>query len=356
MIELADVLARHWPAYEQTFGAQILPSHRAAVEAILACRTPGLGGQLYGCAPCGQVHYAYHSCGHRACPRCGHDDASDWIEAQKTRLLPGVAYFLVTFTVPSELRAPIRSHQKEGYGLLFRESAGALQDVANHPKHLGAQLGLLGVLHTWTRQLMYHPHIHWVVAGGGLREDGLQWKRVPSADYFLPERVLAARFRTRLKEAWQRALPGPYASVPSSVWRRGWVADIVAVGPGESALKYLSQYVYRTALGRDRIVGDAGGRVTFTYRESDSGATKLATVSAEEFLRRFLQHVLPSGFQRVRSYGWLAPAAKARREKIEALLDWRRPGSPAKAPSAPPCCPRCQQPMRLLGRLPRAPP
>jgi hypothetical protein len=285
-----------------------------------------------------------------------HDDATDWIEAQKTRLLPGVPYFLVTFTVPEALRAPLRSHQKEGYGLLFRESAGALQDVADNPKHLGAQLGMLGLLHTWTRQLVYHPHVHWVVAGGGLRADGLQWVRVKSAEFFLPERVLAARFRTRLREAFERAHPDWLTNVPASTWRSGWVVDIVAVGSGASALQYLSAYVYRTALGPGRIVRDDGGRVTFTYRESDTGETKRATVSGEEFVRRFLQHVLPRGFQRVRYYGWLAPAATARREKIEALLDWKRPAPPAKQPGAPPRCPRCQQPMRWVADLPRAPP
>jgi hypothetical protein len=355
MIELADVLARHWPAYEQQFGAQILPSHRAAVAAILACRTATLGGQLYGCGQCGQVHYAYHSCRHRACPRCGHNDATAWIEQQKTRLLPGVPYFLVTFTVPEELRPVLRSHQKEGYALLFAESAATLQDVAANPKHLDAQLGLLGVLHTWGRQLQYHPHIHHVVAGGGLTEDGLQWKRIPNAAYLLPEPVLAARFRTRMKAALQQR-PALWAAVPASAWRQGWVVDCLAVGSGESALKYLAAYVVHTALSSQRIVRDIGGCVTFTYRESDTGATKALTVEADEFLRRFLQHVLPKGFQRVRYFGWLAPAAKKRRARIEQLLRWRRPAPPGRVPVPVPECPRCRQPMVWVGRLPRGPP
>ena len=167
-VRLAAVLDRHWPEYQRRHGGHLLPSHRAAVTAIQRCRTPQLGGQLYRCA-CGQVHYAYHSCGHRACPQCGHADATAWLGRQKTRLLPGVPYFLVTFTVPAELRALIRSHQKELYSWLFRESAATLQEVAAQPKHLGAELGLLGVLHTWSRQLVYHPHVHYVVAGAGLR-------------------------------------------------------------------------------------------------------------------------------------------------------------------------------------------
>jgi len=352
MIDLAEVLARHWPSYERTHGSQLLPSHRAAVAAIQSCRTSQRGGHLFRCESCARSHYAYHSCGHRACPKCGHAEATEWIAHQKTRLLP-VPYFLVTFTVPSALRALIRSQQKELYGRLLRESAAAMQEVASREKHLGAQLGLLGVLHTWSRQLIYHPHVHFVVAGGGLTEDGLRWKRVKSPDFFLPTRVLARRFRTRLKQALQQNHPREFASLPSGLWRQDWVVDCQAVGRGESALKYLSAYVYRTALGSQRIVRDQNGQITFTYRDRDSGQTRITTVSADEFLRRFLQHVLPSGFQRVRYYGWLAPAAKARRARIEALLDWKRPAPPESPPSPPPTCPHCHQPMVWVRELPR---
>ena len=367
MIELAEVLARHWPAYEQKFGARILPSHRAAVEAILSCRTAALGGELFRCQTCGRDHYAYHSCGHRACPKCGQDDATDWIERQKRRLLP-VPYFLVTFTVPEPLRDLIRSHQKELYALLFRESAATMQEVAAREKYLGAELGMLGVLHTWSRQLIYHPHVHYVVGGGGLSEDRLRWVRSKSSEFFLPEKVLAARFRNRLNQALRTGWPGHYRQLPASVWRVNWVVDIIAVGSGETALKYLSAYVYRTALGAQRIVRDDGRAVTFRYRDSnkprgspaalrgEDGQSKLATVSAEEFLRRFLQHVLPAGFQRVRYYGWLSAAARSKWERIEALLDWKRPEPPIAKPKEPPLCPQCRQPMLWIERLARAPP
>ena len=162
MIPLAEVLRRHWPAYERQFGADILPSHRRAVQCILACRTRALGGELYRCPDCGTDHFVFHSCNHRACPQCGNADATDWIEHQKLKLLP-VPYYLVTFTVPEGLRAWLRSNQKLGYALLLRESAETLQDVARQPKYLGAQLEALSVLHTWGRQLQYHPHVHCVV-------------------------------------------------------------------------------------------------------------------------------------------------------------------------------------------------
>ena len=352
---LAAVLARHWPAYQRRWGRHLLPSHRAAVAAIRRCRTPQSGGQLYRC-DCGAVHYAYHSCGHRACPQCGHADATAWLARQQTRLLPGVPYFLVTFTVPAELRGLIRAHQKPLLALLFRESAATLQEVAAQSRHLGAELGMLGVLHTWSRQLIYHPHIHYVVAGAGLSADGLRWRRVKSADFFLPERVLARRLRQRLRLALARAHPQWLAALPSTVWRTDWVVDGIAVGAGASALKYLSAYVYRTALGNDRILADDARGVTFRFRRSDNGRWQTLTLAPAEFLRRFLQHVLPRGFQRVRSYGWLAPAAKVRWQRIEALLDWHRPAPPPVTPVPPPECPRCHQPMIVVHRLPRAPP
>lgn len=366
MLPLAQVLARHWPAYQRRGGAPVLPSQRRAVQAIRACHTPALGGHRYQCAACGREHFAYHSCRHRACPQCGHADATHWIAQQKTRLLPGVPYFLVTFTVPAELRALIRAHQRDLYARLFRESAATLQDVAAQEKYLGAELGMLGVLHTWTRQLIYHPHVHYVVAGAGLSADGSRqsrtkadewrWRRGKSADFFLPSKVLARRFRHRLRRALVRHHPTLAAGVPAAAWRKEWVVDCTAVGTGAAALKYLSAYVYRTAIASTRIVADDERGVTFRYRDRDAGGWRTTTVAPAEFLRRFLQHVLPAGFQRVRYYGWRASAAKAKWERILALLDWRPPAPPERRPLPPPPCPHCRQPLQLIRRVPRAPP
>jgi hypothetical protein len=363
LIPLAEVLRRHWPAYARKFGARLLPSHRRAVAALLSCRTPALGGQRYRCA-CGKEHFAYHSCNHRACPQCGHADATEWLDRQRRRLLP-VPYYLVTFTVPQALRALIRSHQKVCYPRLLRESAGALQDVARDHKDLGAELGMLAVLQTWTRDLRYHPHVHCVVPGGGLSGNGLRWVRLRSAtarpvrpkqpDYFLPQRVLALRFRTRLKAALQRDHPQLLAQIPPAVWRQDWVADVQPVGRGEGALKYLAAYVYRTAFSAQRILADDGRHVTFGWRDNQ-GTNRTTRLPAERFLHRYLQHVLPKGLQRVRYFGWLSPAARARFERIAALLDWRAPVLVVRAPLPPPLCPGCKKPMILIGRLPRAPP
>jgi len=353
VISLAEVLRRHWPAYERKFGARLLPSHRRAVRAILSCRTPALGGQLFGC-DCGHREFVYHSCNHRACPRCGHADATQWLEHQRRRLLP-VPYFLITFTVPEQLRKIIRSHQNSFYPLLLEESARALLDVGRDHKNLGAQLGLLAVLQTWARDLHYHPHVHCVVPGGGLSHDHLRWVRPKQHDYFLPQAALALRFRTRLKQVLQREHPELFVQIPPRVWSLRWVADVQPVGSGEPALKYLAAYVYRTALSAERIVADDGTHVTFTYRDN-TGQNHSMRLTGQKFLHRFLQHVLPRRLQRVRYFGWLSPAAKTRFNRIRALLH----APPPPPPSAPvlfaPQCTCCHKPMLLIGHLARSPP
>jgi len=352
VLSLAEVLRRHWPEYERQFGAQILPSHRRAIQAILACRTGALGGEVYRCADCCTDHFVYHSCNHRACPQCGHADASDWIARQKLKLLP-LPYYLITFTVPEGLRAWLRSHQKLGYSLLLKESAGTLQDVASRDKYLGAQLGILSVLHTWGRQLQFHPHVHCVVPAGGLREDGLRWCRPKSPDFFLPHMVLRDRFRNRLKAALKDQ---PDASqIPALVWRQKWVVDVQPVGSGEPALKYLSAYVYRTALGSQRILKEEEGQVTFNYKASEDQQWHTLTLAAPEFIRRFLQHSLPSGFQRVRHYGWLSAAAHTRWERILALLDWTVAPHQPPTPKPAPLCPRCGAQLLWMATLIRSP-
>jgi len=349
-VRLAEILAAHWPDYAAYFGRLIPPEQRAAVRALLRCRTPALGGQRHRCA-CGREHFAYHSCNHRACPRCGQDDAAAWLAQQRTRLLP-VPYFLVTFTVPEELREPIRAARKLWYGALLRESAGALQDLAADPKYLGAELGLTAMLQTWTRDLRYHPHVHLLVPGGGLTANRLHW--VPKDEFLVPQVKLAARFKGRLKAWLKQAEPELFRQVPAKVWWLKWVVDVQPVGSGEAALNYLAKYLCQPPLREHQLErADATG-VTFRYRTND-GTVQRATVSGREFLRRVLQHVLPKGFQRVRHYGWRGAAAKAKWARILALLDWRPPLLVPPAPLPPPKCPGCGQTMFLLGTLPRAP-
>ena len=350
---LAEILTAHWRAYAAKFGRWLPDEQRAAVRAIRRCRTPGLGGQLYRCA-CGKEHFAWHSCNHRACPRCGREDAAAWLEQQRTRLLP-VPYFLVTLTVPAELREPIRVAMKLWYGALLKEGAGALQDLAAQPKHLGAELGVTALLQTWTRDLRYHPHVHLLVPGGGLTANQLRWVRVPDPQFFLPQVKLAARFKGRLKAWLQAEQPELFARVPAKVWWVKWVADLQPVGSGEAALKYLATYLCRPPLHESQLESWDAQTVTFRYREN-GGAQNHGTVSGPEFVRRFLQHVLPKGFQRVRHYGWLGAAAHAKRARIAALLDWTAPALVLPAPAPPPKCPGCGNVMILIGAVARKPP
>ena len=354
MPDVAEIFRVVWPGYLAKFGRLIPPEQRAAARAILRCRTPALGGQLYRCDQ-GHHHYTYHSCNHRACPKCGYDDNAQWLARQLARLLP-VPYFLVTFTVPEQLREPIRAAMTLWYGALLKESAGALQDLAAQSRHLGAELGLTSVLQTWTRDLRYHPHVHVLVPGGGLSADGLHWRRFKDPDYLLPDKTLSARFKGRLKAWLQTQQPELFKQVPPKVWWLKWMMQIKPVGSGAPALKYLATYVSRGPIHPSRIRSWDGSRMSFRYRDGD-GLEQTSFVTGEEFVRRLLQHVPPKGFQRVRHYGWLAAAAKAKRQRILALLDWRPPlPEPSTVKLQPILCPCCGKPMRLIGTLPRSPP
>jgi hypothetical protein len=351
-VSVAAVLTAHWPAYRAQFGKLIPAEHSAAVRALRRCRTPALGGSRYRCA-CGREHFAYHSCNHRACPRCGRDDAAVWLAQQRARLLP-VPYFLVTLTVPEQLREPIRAAMKPWYGALLKEGAGALQDLAADPKHLGAELGITAMLQTWTRDLRYHPHVHLLVPGGGLTRNQLRWVRLKDGQFLVPQVKLAARFKGRLQAWLQADEPGLWRAVPAKVWWMKWVADVQPVGSGAAALKYLAHYLVKPPLHDTQLERWDEHRVTYRYRDH-AGAQQDCTVSTSEFVRRFLQHVLPQGFQRVRHYGWLGAAAQAKRERIQALLDWQASEPVKVAPLPPPRCPCCGKPMVLIGTLPRAP-
>lgn len=362
MPALADIVRRHAPEYLQRFGAKVPAAHLAALRAIARCRTPSNGGHRYRCTHCAAEHFVFHSCHHRACPQCGAPEAHVWLERQRERLLP-VPYFLVTFTIPGALRTVFRSHQRLCYRLLFAASTAALQEVAAQPRLLGAKLGFLGVLHTWTRQLLYHPHVHFIVPGGGLRADELKWRKCHTTKagepYLLPVHVLSRRFRQLLKESLQAEDPALFATLAAPVWSCEWVVHSQAAGSGHAALGYLARYVARTALSNARLLKDENHQITFGYTESATGAEKTCALEANEFLRRFLQHVLPSGFQRIRHFGWLHPRANQRFLRVQTLLAvplvFRDPIS-----IEPPLhlrCPRCAQfTLRLIGRLPRAPP
>jgi hypothetical protein len=342
---------------------------REVLKRMLACRTPDLGGQLFRCPDCSGFHYRYHSCNDRHCPQCGQTDADQWLRSQQARLLLPVPYFLLTFTVPQELRHFIRSHQKIALDLLFACSAQALQELAANPRRLGAHLGMLGVLHTWSRTLIYHPHIHYLVPGGGLSPDQRRWIGA-RRKFLLPVKPLGAHFRTLFKTHLQEQHPDLFKEIPAKVWKRHWNVDSRAAGSGHNALLYLSRYVFKTATSNRKVVLLPGGKLRWHYRESETGRDASIDLEAQELLRRFLQHILPRGFTRVRTFGWLHPAAKIRANRVRALLHqapllssqeqqtWDPPTDPdlpsPQPEAAPtfcrePLCPRCHRPMLLVG-------
>lgn len=328
-----------------------------------------MGGRLFRCPDCSGFHYRHHSCNDRHCPGCGGTDADAWLERQRGRLLLPVPYFLVTFTVPEEIRRFIRSNQRVALDLLFACSARAMQELAAHPRRLAGQLGMLGVLHTWSRTLIYHPHIHYLVPAGALSLDGRTWKGA-RRNYLLPVKPLGARMRTLFKKTLKKEHPELFAHVPAKVWKRHWNVDSRPAGSGENALRYLSRYVFKTATGNRDMEQLSDGTVGWRYRESGTGIQRELRLQPMEFMGRFLQHVLPRGFARVRTFGWLHPAAKIRGNRVRALLGrkptltqaekqaWLPPDDnpdnferdPETKPPPVPLCPRCQTPLRLLGR------
>lgn len=364
-----EVLLRWGPAYLDRHASAMPARQRQILRKILACRTPQQGGSLYRCAPCKRWHYAYHSCNDRHCPQCGEADTQDWLKQHSQLLLP-VTYFMVTFTLPDPLRAWVRSNPKLGYRLLFATTARALQDLAGNPKRLGAALGLLAILHTWTRTLIFHPHIHYLVPGGGLSPDQRQWLS-KGRKFFLAKGPLADHFRTLFKRALAKAAPHVLNLVPSIVWKQRWVVKVISVGSGHDALAYLSRYIFKTATGNRRVLELADGRLRWPYRHSRTKRWDHINLTPQELIRRFLQHVLPAHFHRVRLLGWLHPSGRTKLNRVRALLHqsphltpaeraaWQLPEETltpvdeletSPPPILTPLCPECRQPMTLVAR------
>jgi hypothetical protein len=358
MPSVAEVVRRYGPAYLERFGDRMPAAHRKVLGAIAGCRTGELGMTIYRCEDCGKMHAVGRSCGDRHCPTCQRDKAEAWPAGQVDRLLP-CPYFLVTFTLPAELRGVARSHQRAVYGALFAASSAALRALMADPKHLGADRpGSFGALHTWGRALEYHPHVHYVVPGGGLSAAGDRWLATRPG-FLVPVRALSLVFRAKSRDLLRDA--GLLGQVDPAAWRRDWVVHCQPAGDGRRSLRYLAPYVFRVAIGDHRIVSCDDGRVTFTYRKVGSNRRRPMERDAMEFLRRFLQHVLPPGFPKVRHYGFLSPAASASLGLVRWLIAlWAgrtyvlRPArDEAVAPSpGGPRCPACGGRLVRLGFVP----
>jgi len=373
-LEVADIFRRHGEAYRQAHAGHLSRTQRRIMGAIEACRTARLGGHIERCADCGLVRIAYNSCRNRHCPKCQGPARAAWLAERQAELLP-VPYFHVVFTLPPSAAEIAFQNKAAVYAILFRAAAEALSTIAADPRHLGAEIGFIGVLHTWGQNLQHHPHVHYLVPGGGLSSDGTRWVSCRPG-FFLPVRVLSRLFRQlfleKLGAAFEAGKLGFFGALagladPAMFVRRlavlrrlEWVvyAKRPFAGP-EAMLAYLGRYTHRVAIANSRLVALAGGEVSFRWRDyRHHNKNKVMTLAAEEFIRRFLLHALPDGFHRIRHYGFLANHQRA--DKLALCRELL--AEPARVPTGerPEChqlaadrCPCCGGRMEPLGVVPR---
>jgi hypothetical protein len=378
VLEVADIFRFHGPAWRQT--AHLSLAQLQVMSAIEQCRTGALGGHVLRCSGCAKLEVSYNSCRNRHCPKCQASAAHRWLEARSEDLLP-VEYYHVVFTLPAPISAIAWYNKRVIYGLLFDIAAETLRTIAADPKHLGADIGATLVLHTWGSALTHHPHVHGIVPGGGLSANGERWIACRPG-FFLPVRVLSRLFRRRFLEALTDAHQrgrlqffGDYAQLADRAAFAQWLAPLRAsewfvyakrpfAGP-EAVLAYLSRYTHRVAISNQRLLAFDGQRVSFRwkdYRQKGRTRYKAMTLESSEFMRRFLLHVLPAGFHRIRHYGLLAnPVRRANLVKIRTLLGVARklcPSSHDAVVADQPIfiCRHCGAPMLVIDILTRTAP
>jgi hypothetical protein len=378
-VELADVVRRFGGAYRSQYGRVMMPSHKRALADIAACCTKQLGGRLYRCDDCTESFWVFHCCRNRACQKCHGKQTQQWLAKRQLELLP-CDYYHAIATVPSELRDVFRRHQKLMYGLLMRVSAEAVRELCADKRHLGALPGILSVLHTWNGQLHYHCHVHMLITGGGVSSDGEHWE--PARGKFLvPVHVLSRKIAAKFRDALKKQKPELFATISAAAWRREWVSFCKHYGRGNDAvLNYLSRYVFRTAISNARILDMDDTHVTFRWKDRDSDTWRTVRLPGVEFLRRFLQHVLPRGFHKVRYYGLWHSSKRDLSSRAWLLLMLQNPidasvpmtianlldllsqpcededlKNPDDDDRSRPCCPHCGSARTtLLGELPRS--
>ena len=370
-LEVADIFRAHAGDFLDVSGGAVSFAKKNVLHDLVACRTAALGGHSYTCSEaCGYERIAYKPCGNRHCPKCKAAARAAWLEARAADLLP-VEYFHVVFTVPKEIATIALQNKKVMYDILFQASAYTLKKIAADPKHLGAQLGCIGILHTWGQNLHHHPHIHYVVPGGGLSPDGTKWVSCRPG-FLFPVKVLSRLFRGKFLDLTRKAFEGGKLSFQGGLapladprrfaehldptYDKGWVvyAKPPFGGPAQ-VLKYLAGYTHRVAISNQRLVSLQDGKVRFRWKDYAHGnRLRILTLAATEFIRRFLLHVLPKGYVHIRHFGFLANAVRAKKlprcreltkdsdVKVPALEDivpafaW---DEPADKPGAP--CPSC---------------
>ena len=350
-MDFAEVLREHWPRYVEQASGPIPSRAWAAVEAVLSCRTARRGGHLHHCAGCRRYHYIYHSCNHRACPRCGAAEQEQWARRQEAQLLP-VPYYLLTLTVPAEMRGVFLHYPVEIIPVFFAALVSSLKALCSRRKFLGGEIGFTAVLHTWTRRMLFHPHIHVLVPAVGLIQSGCALRLPCNEGYLLPEKALAHATREAMKETLTRDYPEIFARIESAAWQKPWVAQAQWAGRGRTALRYLAAYVKKSALSEGRLIGyDQNGHIVLNYRDSADGKRKSQALDPLELIQRWLLHVLPKGLVRVRHYGWLSPAAHKAFLRVRFLLGLGPYRLPPLRKSEPPRCPFCNGVLAQIARI-----
>ncbi len=337
-MELSSILNRYHNVYKSKY--RVLPGHAKAIHSILSCRTGDYGELYVKCPDCDSKELKPLSCGHRNCPKCQNHETSKWIDRQSSKLLP-VKYFLVTFTLPFELRSLAYNNQREIYSIMFSCVADTLKDFGLNPDNLGADIAMTMVLHTHSRNLSYHPHIHVVVPGGGVDKKRKQWKSKKSK-FLFNQKALSKVFRARFLSALSISELYMPKKVPGK-----WIVNCSYAGKGLSALKYLSRYLYRGVISEKNIISDNQGSVTFRYIESKTGGVKYRTLKGEDFIHLVMQHVLPKGFRRVRDYGFLHGNAKKVLYLVQLILHVQI--IEVKRPRPVFRCKLCKTPMIVIG-------
>jgi hypothetical protein len=315
---IAEIFRQFGPEYLEKY-SQIMPkNHRKVIDAIIRCRTEECGTNIFSCTECLRSVAVFCSCGNRHCPTCQHHKTRQWLEKQLNRQLPG-PHFMVTFTVPEQLRHFIRSRQRVSYSALFAASSAALKELSGDKKFIGEGTpGFFGVLHTWGRKLDFHPHIHYIIPGGVFNRESSFWH--PSRNnFYLPVRALSKIFKAKFKA--EMISSGLYNQINPSVWNLGWNVNSQAVGSSEGSLKYLAPYVFKVAISDSRIVRVENRQIIFRCKKPKSSRWRTISLEAMEFIRRYLQHVLPKGFMKIRYYGFLGSGSSATLDDIRAAIE-----------------------------------
>ena len=336
-----DVFLSRGKAYLQTFGHRMPGDHKKVIQAIMQCRTPQMGTIVCACEDCSNTYRIFRSCGNRHCPTCQGEKAITWFNARIDRMLP-VHHFMITCTVPAEFREFFRSHQRFAYSALFQATAKTISSLAAEDTCFpGDTPGFFGVLHTWGRQMHYHPHIHYVVPGGAFCSSDNSWHSSPEA-FFLPVRIMSAKIQSRFFRLMQRA--DLLHLVSSAAWKKHWNVNSRAVGNGTRSIRYLSSYVFRTAISSHRIITMKNDQVLFRYTDTKTRTNKTMHLPAFEFIRRFLQHVLPTGFMKIRYFGFMHPSTNIPVKLAVALLEALFSVPPEKPlPARTTGIPRCER-------------